>query len=600
LPNNFLPATLRRMKPFVALACAAFIFSVLAARAAGPDDQFVELYGLIQEADRLADSGETRFAIAKYVEAQTGLKNLQTNHPDWNAKIVSFRLGYVASRLEPLTKKVATGAAGPAPVVLTPGQILTNQIRQLQEEVDRLANQNALLEGKVREALTVQPAASDPRELAKAEEKAKQLQKERDLLSVSLEQARAAAAAAAGAGDKQAIEEMKKQFAAQSAAAESLRKQNAELQKQIADASAAPKPAAVPSSSPAELAQLRETIAMLQASNRTMQAEQVAMESRLLDWVRRHSANTNAGVREKEMEAQLAAATAAATAAKKERDELLAKLNDVTRHLNERPAAAPAAASTEALEKQLEALRAKVQIFEAKAVPYTPEELALFKQPPTREILTDTNKPVIAAATPATPKKRDELPPGSAGLMAGVERAIDAGRFDEAERKLTEILRMDEGNVFLLSRISGAQMAQDKLAEAEATLKKALALDSEHPVCLSILGDIRYRQQKYDEAIDAFSLSVKVRPDHAATHFMLGRALIEKGNRAPAESALRKAVHLRPTWGEPHYQLAVLYATQKPGYPELAQYHYKKAIAGGIPQNFELEKTLQTSSTKKP
>ena len=333
---------------------------------------------------------------------------------------------------------------------------------------------------------------------------------------------------------------------------------------------------------------------MLQASNRVMQSEQVSMENKLLDWVRRYGANTTE--REKQWETQLAAAQANAAAAKKQRDELIQKLNAVTRELNQRLAARPSSPPNVELERQLEALRAKVQIFEAKAAPYTTEELALFKQPFPKETTFETAKPAIAAASaPPVAKKRDELPPGTGPLIAAAERAVDTGRFDEAERRFAEILRQDESNVYLRSRLAASQLDQgtNKLAEAEANLKLALAADPEHAPSLGMMGDLKFRQETYDDALEALSLAAKSRPDRPETHYMLGRALIQKGNRAPAEASLRKAVQLRPGWGEPHYQLAVLYATQQPGFPELAQYHYKKAIAGGIPRNLEFEKFME-------
>ena len=106
------------------------------------------------------------------------------------------------------------------------------------------------------------------------------------------------------------------------------------------------------------------------------------------------------------------------------------------------------------------------------------------------------------------------------------------------------------------------------------------------------MGDFKFREEKYDEAIDALSMAAKIRPDRPDTYYMLGRALIQKGNRGPAETALRKAIQLKPTWGEPHYLLAKLYAKQ-PGFPELAQYHYNKALAGGMPRNLELENLIK-------
>ena len=580
------------------LWCVLTFAVALAVPAAGPDERYIELFGMIQEADKLSDAGQTREAVARYLDAQTGLKQLQSQNPEWRPSLIAFRLNHVAGRLEPLTQKAA---AGPPPVKLSPGEAMTNQLRQLQEDISRMTGQNALLEAKLREALTVQPAASDPRELAKAEERIGQLQKERDLLTITLEQARKQAAAPPAATpserEKQALEQYKKRLDAHFATAETLREQNQRLQLQLADAQDQPK-RSWPSPSAVQLLELKETIAMLQASNRVMQSEQAAMEGKLLDWVRRYSAQ--GGAKDKEWEAQLAAARAEAESAKKERDTTLAKLNDVTRELNQRPGRATGPANDE-LEKQLEALRAKVQIFEAKAAPYTAEELTLFKQPPLKATAGETNKPVVAAVgTPPAAKKRDEIPPGAGPLMMAAERAIDAGRFEEAEKQFAAVLRQDEGNVYILSRLAASQLDQDKTAEAELNLNKALALDPQHPAALGMLGDIKFRQEKYDEAITALSQAAQARPDRAETHYMLGRALIQKGQRQPAEAALRKSVQLKPGWGEPHYQLSVLYGTQQPGYPELAQYHYKKAIAGGIPRNVEFEKFLEKPATGKP
>jgi len=56
---------------------------------------------------------------------------------------------------------------------------------------------------------------------------------------------------------------------------------------------------------------------------------------------------------------------------------------------------------------------------------------------------------------------------------------------------------------------------------------------------------------------------------------------------------LRKAIALKPGWGDAHYLLAVIYATQEPTFKGLAQYHYKKAIAGGAPRNPDLERWME-------
>ena len=87
------------MKWQTAIICV--IFYVLPwARAEGPDDKYVQIYNIIQEADGLNDAGQSREAAIKYFDAEKALKALQAEFPDWNANVVKFRLGYIASKLE--------------------------------------------------------------------------------------------------------------------------------------------------------------------------------------------------------------------------------------------------------------------------------------------------------------------------------------------------------------------------------------------------------------------------------------------------------------------------------------------------------------------
>src|SRR5688572_24245522 len=160
----------------LALAWALCLALLSTARAQTPDERYVGIYHLIQEADALNDSGKIREAASRYVEAQNALKDFRSTFPSWNDRIIKFRLDYVAARLEPLARKVEGTNAMP-PIAATtnvapaPGTSLTNQLDELQAEIKRLTGQNALLEAKLKEALSVQPPAMDARELAKAEQK---------------------------------------------------------------------------------------------------------------------------------------------------------------------------------------------------------------------------------------------------------------------------------------------------------------------------------------------------------------------------------------------------------------------------------------------
>ena len=70
----------------VLLAVAASLY------AEGPDERYLRLYAVIDQADALSQSGETNSAKAKYREAQNGLLQLKQDHPTWNTRVVVYRL----------------------------------------------------------------------------------------------------------------------------------------------------------------------------------------------------------------------------------------------------------------------------------------------------------------------------------------------------------------------------------------------------------------------------------------------------------------------------------------------------------------------------
>jgi hypothetical protein len=94
------------------------------------DDQYLQIYTLIQQADELSSSGKAALAKAKYQEAQTALKGFKTDYPSWNVKLVAYRLNYVAQKLAALSEKpravAADGAGTNAPEAQTGAQSATS------------------------------------------------------------------------------------------------------------------------------------------------------------------------------------------------------------------------------------------------------------------------------------------------------------------------------------------------------------------------------------------------------------------------------------------------------------------------------------------
>jgi tetratricopeptide (TPR) repeat protein len=513
------------MKPCVVLFAAILLCLAPITRAETADDRYVEIYSWIEQGDALLKEGQTRLATDKYQEAQAALRALQKNHPGWNPKILSFRLDYVSGKLAQLGPDALSKPASalrtdkPAEAVVSP-EAASGKLQEMQQQMAWLTKQNSVLEAKLKEALSVQPAIADPRELAMAEEKIKQLQKEKELLAVSLEQERAK------------------------------------------NSKAAPAP-----------------------TERSKQAEE----------------------KNKQLEAQLTAALASAKSAQattkdalEERDDLAKKLEKTTRELDKankdlrQRSEKSSNRNHKGVEKQLEVAQAKLAAYEAKAVPLTTEEQALVKQVEVK--VAALPSPPNGSTNATSSRKKVSLPSGAGALFAEAERAIDSGRYAEAEKKLRDILRQDESNVRILFKLGAVLMDQDKSGEAETVLNKALSLDPEDPATLYLLGSLKLRQEKYDAALDLLSRSARAEPEMPQTQYFLGRVLIQKGQRAPAEAALRKAIQLKPGWGEPHYLLAVIYGTREPIYRELARFHYKKAIAGGATRNPELEARIENGT----
>jgi chromosome segregation ATPase len=174
----------------------AFVLVVVwAVRAwAGPDDDFITLYNLIQVTDSQRDAGRTTEARAGYLRAQQLLRELQRGYPTWNERVIAYRLRYVAEKLASLPETplppitVAPAKRDPAKPdeELAPSGEVIEQFNQLNSQIARLASEKQVLEAKLREAFTAQPAPVDPQELSAAIESISQLQSTNKVLIAEL------------------------------------------------------------------------------------------------------------------------------------------------------------------------------------------------------------------------------------------------------------------------------------------------------------------------------------------------------------------------------------------------------------------------------
>jgi cytochrome c-type biogenesis protein CcmH/NrfG len=600
------------MKRFAALAVLFLTLLLSPARAQqGPDDQYLIIYSLMQQADSLSSAGHPGEALAGFTEAQSELQKFQRVNPDWNPKIVNFRLSYLAEKIAELTPQVPAASAPPpnAPpsAVSTPavppatGADFEARLKALQAQVQGLQADNTALEARLKEALQAQPTMVDPRELARAQEQIRSLMKENDLLKVSLAHGPGGTAALPGldtqqlAQLRQALAEANNKLADEAARAdrlaqenqtlqgrvqallaspaglEALREENELLKKQMAELRAETTNTPAPGLND-DLANARAHISILQSNAEVSLLEREALENRVRQL---ESGAKPPGLtpNEAENEERIRELT-------QERNDLLAKLGKANEELyghKKQDAAARIAELTD----EVNVLRARLAVDEARAVPYTPEELALFKQ----------NVP-LPANPEAEKKSIRELPGGTATLVAEAQKYFTDKQYDKAEDDYLHILRHDQNNGLVLANLAAIEIQQNRLDDAEKHIQAALVQAPNDAYNLSLLGFLKFQQEKYDDALNALSRAARLDPQNPEIENYLGVTLSHKGLRQQAETALRKAVQLDPNYAAAHNNLAVIYITQQPPLPELARWHYEKALAAGQPLNPDLEKML--------
>jgi hypothetical protein len=100
----------------VRLLALVLLLGAMPAWADGPDDDYLKIYGVIQQGDELNTAGKVDLAKAKYLQAMTSLASFKTNYPYWNNQLVALRLNYLTQRITKLSEKPRLAAAEtPAP-----------------------------------------------------------------------------------------------------------------------------------------------------------------------------------------------------------------------------------------------------------------------------------------------------------------------------------------------------------------------------------------------------------------------------------------------------------------------------------------------------
>ena len=580
------------MKLFISVALAVLLLPRAAVAKETPNDRYIPVFDLIHEADTLSEGNHAKQAEAKYAEAQTALKKFQADFPDWQTNIVSFRLNYLGSKLK--TSAPAEPPAEAAAKIATPAEPSSaEQVRILQGQLQAAQTDKAALQDQVKALQAGQAAMVEAGQFAQAQEQIKELQKENHLLRIGIEQGQTGSIqltnSVAMAQLRQSLADLNQKLQEQADLAAKLTLEKEALQKELDAKPAAP--------AAKELARTRQSLAALKRKHSIQtDAAIIVISEANLKIARMAKAYTNLTAQNQKLQTQYDSLAGNARfvfeGLKRENETLNKELAEARKKIIPviRSSDINAPEDAELLQSQLAALRAKVNVLEAQPIPFTPEELALFRRPETAALASG------GGAGDKTTKSK--LPAEAAGLIAEARQLFTQHQYNEAQAKYMEVLKLDPENVYTLANLATIELDMDKRDDAGKHVLQALAINPKDGFSLGVLGNLRFREGKYDQALDALGRAAQINPDNAEIQNFLGVTLSQKGQRIPAETALRKAIQIDPEYAGAHHNLAVIYATQNPPQTGLAGWHYNKALAAGQPRNPELEKMLNGSGEK--
>ncbi|MEY2851676.1 MAG: repeat containing protein [Verrucomicrobiota bacterium] len=582
------------MQIFALAALTVFSTVFHVGAAASPQDDYLQIYVMINEGDKLSQGGQNSQAREKYETALTRLEKLKNENPEWEPTIVKYRIKYLNDKLanlktakESATPPPAAPAAAPAPAAPAP----------MSEKPEAPAPAPTPAAAKTEAPAAPAPVVTsdDPSALRQ-----RIIQLTGDLESARTELKQAKADLDQALTDKKGLQEKLSSGSPADANVAALQQENTALRTKLASTEESLKKAAGGDMA-GEMSSLRGQVDSL--------------EKKLAEANAKSAELTRANEDYKKQIADLTGKLQMAGTAGKS-DSTLAKENAMLRSILDRQLKEQArreaarrlvldefknlAVSTEALKTQMEVLSSPLVALseeeEGMLKVSAPSLVAPEPAAPTATAGAATTATLSSAAEkPASPEsyaEKPRIPEEFKDTAARATSLYNEKKFDEAAAAYQEILNKYPQSIYALSNLGVVRFQQQKYPEAEKPLREAIRVAPNDAFSHSVLGIVLVQQEKYDDAIQVLSRAVALDPNDAKTRNYLGISSSRKGLQEAAEQECRKAIELDDSYGDAHFNLAVIYATQTPPAKELAKRHYNRALELGVPKDQELEKLL--------
>ena len=160
-------------------------------------------------------------------------------------------------------------------------------------------------------------------------------------------------------------------------------------------------------------------------------------------------------------------------------------------------------------------------------------------------------------------------------MIAG--EALEAGRVDEAERRMAVAAGSDPQHPEVLRMQAGIHSLRGRAQQAIGTMRQALAQRPQDALYHNTLGTLLGSAGEFDAAITALRHGCELQPDLAIAWYNLGVMLTRSVRNDEAVSALQRAVALAPGHMGARALLGDMLRTR--GHAEEAVAEYRKVLA---------------------
>src|SRR5258706_8449108 len=115
---------------------------------------------------------------------------------------------------------------------------------------------------------------------------------------------------------------------------------------------------------------------------------------------------------------------------------------------------------------------------------------------------------ILAGSAPASPVQKVQ----GGQHLAQIQKLVERGEFDAAEKQIWEIVAQEPGNASALSLLGTIRIHQKRVPEAEALFKRALAIDPNLAEPQRSLGEVYSLTNRSPEAKAAYEKAHELKP----------------------------------------------------------------------------------------